>query len=411
MAAGKKRAAEIQAGIVVLLGLTVIGLSLFWVSGGSDQFKAKTVYTIYLPNAAGLKEGYETRLDGRRVGKVKTVRAALDSERPAEIGGRKYGNFAVVEAEIYAQEKVPEDTIVEVSKSITGTVTLLMYSGESGTFATDKTILSGRARADFEKATDAAVALVKEAENMVREATEVVREVREEVDALQMEGLRDQADSFLTKLNRLADRLDKFVATNEGPATELVESARAAMVSIRQLSDDLPKDWRDDLKPKVGNALDEVTGLVKDAREPLRLVMQKLDDAVTLAQETLVSLNDLSQTLKGTVVEAKPHLLATLRSARTGMANFQDAAADLKSSPWKLLKDVDKDEIEAVYFFDAAKRYMEAAREVRSSVDDLKAMKATEGPAFEDAKKRLEEAVAKMREQEDAIQKALKSGG
>jgi hypothetical protein len=417
MATTKKRAAEIQAGIIVLLGLTVLGFGLFWVSGGSEQFTAKVEYTIYLPNAAALKVGNEVRLDGRRVGKVSEVRAATDSERPAKIGDKQYGNFAVVKAGVYAEEKIPVGSGVEVSKSITGTVTLLFYSGPSSDDATEKTIFAGRARADFEKATDEAVALVGLAREAVMSATAVIQGLETEVNALQFGELRAQAKTFLERANRFAERLDQFVNDVDGRGVELVTNANSAAAEIRDLSKDLRRDWKDDLKPRAETVLDEASGLIKESRPTLRSFLQKIDDAGTLSRATLVSIQDLMGEMKGTVAEARPHLVATLRSARKGMADFQDAAGELKTSPWKLLNKVDDNEIEAIFFYDAAKRYMDAARDVRSSVDDLRTLERLGGLDTDDAKgaieratKRLDDAVARMKAQESDIQKALKQG-
>lgn len=417
MATSKKRTAEIQAGIVVLLGLIVLGFGLFWVSGGSEQFKDMTTYTVYFPNAAGLKAGYEVQLDGRRVGKVQAVRAATDSERPATIGSQRYGNFAVVEAAVYSEEKLPVDSSVEVSKSITGTVILLVSSGPSSEDATAETIFPGRARADFEKATDEAVSLVKLARGTVEAATKVIETLGKEVELLKLGELRSQATVFLEKANNFADRLDKFVDDVDDRGVKLLNTANTAAAEIEGLSKDLRRDWRDELKPRAKTVLDEAGGLLKETRPSLRSFLQKLDDAGTLARDTLVSIQDLMEEMEGTVAEARPHLVATLRSARKGMADFEDAAGDLKTSPWKLLNKVDDDEVEAVFFYDAAKRYMDAARDVRSSVDDLRTLERLGGLESDEAKgaiaraaKRLDDAVERMQAQEADIQKALKKG-
>ncbi|MHC4956557.1 MAG: MlaD family protein [Planctomycetota bacterium] len=91
MATSKKRAAEIQAGFVVVIALAILAAGLYWVGGGAEKFKPKTDYTVYFANVGGLKSGNAVELDGRRVGKVKEVRAARDSERPATIIDRESG--------------------------------------------------------------------------------------------------------------------------------------------------------------------------------------------------------------------------------------------------------------------------------------------------------------------------------
>ncbi|MEM8884262.1 MAG: MlaD family protein [Planctomycetota bacterium] len=416
--ASKKRAAEIQAGIVVLVGLAVIAFSLYYVDGGADQFRDKTLYTVYLPDAGGLKPGYDVNLDGRKVGSVAEVRAASDDERPAEILGRTYGNFSVAVAEIFTDERIPVDSGVEVTKSITGTVELLFASGKSTESATVDTIFQGRARATFEKATDEAVALVDEAKRTVAAATKVVQSVDTEVSELRVKALRSDIDTFVGKLNEFVDTLNKFVGEAEEPALATLRGASEAVEEYRGLGTEIRTSWRDDIAPRVNETLDETRALMKDTRPAVKSALQKLDDALTLASGTLVGIQDLTSELKSTASESRPHLVAALRAARLAMSDFQDAAADLKTSPWKLLNKPSDKEVESVVMLDAAKRYMDAAREVQVSVDDLKTLERLGALEDEESKQaldrattRLNEAVDKMKAQESAVMQLLKQGG
>jgi len=417
MATTKKRAAEIQAGVVVLIGIGIVVASLYWISGGADQFRATTDYTVFLPNAGGLQSGYEVFLDGRRVGEVSDVRAANDSERPATIHGREYANFSVAVVRIFSSERIPEDSAVEITRSITGTVTMLMFSGKSPNRATASTVFHGRARADFEKATDEAVALVNDARITVQRATEVVGKVEKEIEALRIEGLRADVDAFLVSANDFASRASKWMDDAEEPAMEAVRRANEGLDDFRGLASEVRRDWRDDVKPRISGTLDEAKGLLEENRPTLRSFLQKLDDFGSLANKTIVRIDDLAADLKGTVAESRPHLVETLRQARQGMADFKDAANTLKTSPWMLLNKPSGKEVESIVFYDAAKQYLEAAREVRAAVDDLQTLERLGGledeqskESVERATQRLQEATQKMAEQEDTILKELAKG-
>ena len=61
------KGAEVRVGLVVIGGLAVLGLGLFLVSGGAEQFKDKTKYTILFKNAGGLNDGLDL---GKVVGQV-----------------------------------------------------------------------------------------------------------------------------------------------------------------------------------------------------------------------------------------------------------------------------------------------------------------------------------------------------
>ena len=416
MASSKKRTAEIQAGVVVLIGLGILAAGIYWISGGADQFRATTDYKVYLPNAGGLKKGYEVFLDGRRVGEVHAVRAAKDAERPAVILGREYANFSVAIARIYSVERIPDDSAVEVTRSITGTVTLLIFSGMSTQRATSETTLHGRARADFEKATDEAVALVNDARVTVRKATEVVEAVGREVNELRIQALRTRIDEFLDSANDFAGRAAKFVDDAEEPALEAVRNANEGLADFRGLSREIRTDWRDEVKPRVTGTLDEAKGLLEESRPPLRSFLQKLDDFGSLANKTVVKIDDLTAELKATVGESRPHLVAALRNARMGTADFKDAANTLKTSPWMLLNKPSGKEVESIVFYDAAKQYLEAARSVRAAVDDLQTLERlgalkddASREAVDRATQRLQAATEKMDEHEGTILKELES--
>jgi len=414
MATTKKRTAEIQAGIVVLIALTILALGIYWVSGGADQWRAKTGYRVYFGNAGGLKAGSFVEMDGRRVGKVSVVRAATEKERPATILGQRYGNFSVVEVQVFSDERIPKDSRIEVSKTITGTVTMLIFSGKDSTWATTETTLFGRARNDFDAAIDSGSALIADARQMVVAIEKVIDKAGVQVDALDIKGLRAELDTLVGKTQKFMDRLDKLVDDAEEPALATLKGAESAVNEYGELGATFRKDWDESLRPGADRVLTNAGDLIEAARPKVDSFLQKLDDAGTIAKETLLQIQDLSGELKGAVAEARPHLLATLRNARSGMENFSDAAADLKTSPWKLLNSPSAKESKSVFNSNAANAYLEAAREVRSAVDDLATLErlgALPDPKSKEAvaraTERLDAATAKMQEKEAAIAEAL----
>jgi len=417
MATSKKRSAEIQAGVVVVIALGILAFGIYWVSGGSDQWRAKTTYRVYFGNAGGLKGGAYVEMDGRRVGKVTAVRAASEKERPAVILDQEYANFSVVELAVFSDERIPRDSRIEVSKTITGTVTMLIFSGKDATWATSETILQGRARKDFDATVDAGYDLVGDGRAMVASIEKVIEKAGVQVDAMDIKGLRAELDTMMVKAQAFIDRMDKWVDEAEEPALETIQNAKGAMTEYGELGATLRKDWAESLEPRAERVLQEAGDLLENSQPKIESFLQKLDDAGTLAGETLVMIQDLSGEMKGAVAEAKPHLVAALRKARSGMENFSDAAADLKTSPWKLLNKPSSKEVDSIFFYDAAKAYMDAAREVRSSVDDLATLERLGGlndeksrEAVARATERLDAASAKMQEQESAIVKALANG-
>jgi len=417
MATSKKRTAEIQAGFVVIIGLAILAAGLYWVGGGADQWRKKTEYTIFFANAGGLSKGNDVLLDGRKVGKVVLVRAADESELPATILGHTYGNCSVVQIEIFEAERVPIDSRIQTSKSITGTVTLLVSSGEKTDYMTDDMRLEGEARADFEGLTHEAKLLLADVSAAVREFKTLAEKASTQVDAIGMAQLREDIGKLVKRGDEFVARLDKLVAEGSDDTLAMLSGAREAVTEFKELGTTLKGDWSEKLEPQAERALTGAADLMEDAKPKLSAMLQKLDDFGDVAGKAMVRIDDLAAEMQDTVVEGRPHLIATLRKARQAMADFAETTNDLKTSPWKLVNKPSGGEIKRAYFYNATQAYLRAAGEVREAVDDLKTLKSLGAltnqsgqEAVDRATKRLDEAVDKMNEQEAAITRGLAAG-
>ncbi|MHC4956558.1 MAG: hypothetical protein ACYTGZ_22185 [Planctomycetota bacterium] len=304
-----------------------------------------------------------------------------------------------------------------MSKSITGTVTMLIFSGQESKFADGKSVLKGVARKDFEATTSEAFGLVADGRQMVKSIEELIDKTGTQVDALAIAALREELDDLLARMDKFIERTDKLVADFEGPAVETAKGARDAVKEYQELGENLRRDWDEKLSPKATRLLDETGNLVESARPKVDSLLQKLNDAGSLATTALVKIQDLTAELKGTVVESRPHLVATLRHARSAIENFEATTSDLKSSPWKLVNKPSAKEAKTQIFLEAASLYLKAAREVNASVDDLNTLQRLGALTDEDsaetvdrATKRLAEASKTMKEQEPIILKHLKQG-
>ena len=417
MATSKKRTAEIQAGFVVIIGLAILAAGLYWVDGGADQWRKKTTYTIFFANAGGLSEGNDVMLDGRKVGEVLLVRAADESELPATILGHTYGNCSVVQAKIFKSERIPIDSKIQTSKSITGTVSLIIISSEKAQYVSGDTRLEGEARADFEALTHEAKQLLAEVSTAVREFQALAQKASTQVDAIGMAQLREDIGKLVKRGDEFVARLDKLVAEGSDDTLAMLSGAREAVTEFKELGTTLKGDWTEKLEPQAERALTGAADLVEDAKPKLTAMLQKLDDFGDFAGKAMVRIDDLAAEMQDTVVEGRPHLIATLRKARQAMADFAETTNDLKTSPWKLVNKPSGGEIKRAYFYNAAQVYLRAAQEAREAVDDLKTLKSlgaltNQGgqEAVDRATKRLDEAVDKMNEQEAAITKGLAAG-
>ena len=414
MATSKKRTAEIQAGFVVVLALAILAGGLYFVDGGAAQFLPKTKYSFHFANAGGLSDGNDVLLDGRKVGKVKLVRAALESESPAVILGVTCGNFAFVQAEIFKTERIPLGSRIQVSKSITGGVSLLILSSSSTEYATSKTILEGEARADFESVTHDAKGTIENFELTLAELRALIDKIGVQVDGADVAKLSKKLDELVEGAKATVAEARRLVKDGHDPVLATIEDADKAVNKFGKLAETLKSDWSEKLEPDAHRTLKAAAEMAEDAQPKLKDILQTAKDAAAKAAETIVKIDDLAAELTDTVKEARAPLNSALRRASRAMGHFEQAAVELKTAPWKVFNKPSKSERERQYFYNAAEMYLGAAIEVRSAVDDLATLQRlgavdenASRATVERATERLTKAVIEMEAQEAIVKKAL----
>ncbi len=79
--------AQLRVGVMVIVGLTILAVGIFFISGQVGFFTKRYTLKTYLSEASGLRDGAEVRLAGVAIGNVKTVRISpyTDRSRAVEI--------------------------------------------------------------------------------------------------------------------------------------------------------------------------------------------------------------------------------------------------------------------------------------------------------------------------------------
>lgn len=72
--------AQLRVGIMVIVGLTILAVGIFFISGEGGFFTPRYTLKTYLSGAAGLREGAQVRLAGVAVGNVGKVLVSSDPE-------------------------------------------------------------------------------------------------------------------------------------------------------------------------------------------------------------------------------------------------------------------------------------------------------------------------------------------
>jgi len=394
------KGAEYKAGIIVLLGLIVLGVGLFLVSGGADQFKDKKIFTILFKNGGGIGGGDSVYLAGRKVGKVTSVR-----EREDVMDGKK-GTFVVVEVLVFEDSRVHRDSPCSVSKTVTGIVTLNLEYGQSNELAPAGSKLKGRKLASFEDAIDEGKLLIEDGRRMVQQIERTLVELHKDVEDLDISGLRERVVTLLDSLNDTARDIDKLVEHADEKVSTVLDTTDGGMKEFKGLATDLRRDWKvleESLRNTMGrieSAAGKVDGILEENRPNLKLAIQGLADASRKFVPTMAQIHRLVQSVDSLVLDVSPKLSSGLRAASTAFKNFRALTEDLKTAPWKLINEPSYKETIEIHLYNAARNFVKSAEEIQDVLDELDTLRKNEDfqRALEDEKmkKRIDDLTAKL---------------
>ena len=389
------KGAEYKAGTVILLGLIVLGLGLFLVSGGAEQFKDKKKYVVLFKNGGGIGSGAAVYLAGRRVGYVTSV-----GETTETVKGSK-GTYVAVEIEVFADSRVHVDSDCYVSKTVTGIVSLNMEYGASNKVAPPGEKLAGRKQASFEDAIDSGEKLIRKGATMVEKINGVLDAVREDAEALDVAELRKRVGDLVETLNATAGNIDKIVQSAGGDVDEILKSAKKGAGSFESVADQVNADWQrlsKNLQATVKQAQDamaELKAILKDNRPDIRIIVQNFADASRRVAPVLLKVETLLKSLDGTVLDIRPKLVSGLKSAAKAMKNFQAVTEDLRTAPWKLINKPSDDEVAEIHLYNAARNFVRSAEEIQTVVAELDALRKKD-VLNEQMKERIQELTAQL---------------
>jgi len=119
----------------------------------------------------------------------------------------------------------------------------------------------------------------------------------------------------------------------------------------------------------------EVTGILKENREGLKSIVQRLDDAAVRIGPVFANMESITRAANDAVLEMRPGLARGLASATKAFENFQSLTEDLKAAPWKLVNKPSDKESDDVHLYNAARNYVDAAGRVAVAVQDLETLR------------------------------------
>ncbi|HEX5137161.1 MAG TPA: MlaD family protein [Planctomycetota bacterium] len=368
MASGGKTA-EIRAGIVVLVGLVVLAIGLYIVSGGGDRFKEKNRLTVHFRDAGGIGGGANIYVAGQRAGEVVDLETVMFTYEGVR------SRWVAVTIEIRKNIEIPIDSTFKISKSITNVVQMNIDYGTSNVIARESTDnLVGKRLANVDELVDSYQDLAGVAKKGAEEFNELISTAHGKIKELDIKGMQDEARTLLRSLQETATDVQGLVRDNRSRVDHI-------LMNVDDVTGAFKNDWAtmstkaQDVLDKAREAAAEVTGILKENREGLKSIVQRLDDAAARMGPVFANMEAITRAANDAVIEMRPGLARGLASASKAFENFQSLTEDLKAAPWKLVNKPSDKESDDVHLYNAARNYVDAAGRVAVAVQDLETLR------------------------------------
>jgi phospholipid/cholesterol/gamma-HCH transport system substrate-binding protein len=315
---------ELRVGLFVLVGLFVITVGIFYVTGA--QFLGpKYRLTTFLPTVSGLATGAPVRVDGVDVGNVETIK--LVPRTQGQVPDKNRNIEVVMRIDKRFQSYILTDSTASlVTEGLLGNRYLNITRGITGVPLTEGKEVSGTEEKAMMEVVERSSDLLGNLQALTVDAQELVAGVK-------------QGKGNLGKLltdEKAYNNLNIFLAK----ANELVSNIQAGQGSIGKLV------ASDEMYNKVGTAVDNVNAIMGDVRAQKGTIGKLLYDPTLYdqAKEAISNGNGMIGDIragKGSLGKfvTDDVLYNKLRDTSTNVANATAKLNDNTTSAGKLFSD------------------------------------------------------------------------
>jgi phospholipid/cholesterol/gamma-HCH transport system substrate-binding protein len=303
---------EIRTGLLVAISLAILICVVLYL-GAPGVFVPQKTFYIYVENAAGLKQGADVALAGRKIGQVVQLFSPVDeSERPSPKFETK------VEVRVVRAAKIYKDVKVQItSASLLGEMFIDFTSGqESSGLAKGMSSFQGSRATGL---TDAVPTLLEKLEPVMKEATttlQVLQRAGANVDRL------TSADGELPKAITEFRKVGQNLTAITGPGGTLQKT----LGNVQNLTAE---------DGKISLTLENIKGLTGPDSDFAKTMKNAEKFTGDLAKN-----KDFPQALAN-ARKATDELNSTLHSLRfqfsTIAGNLEQASDTVKHQPWRLI--------------------------------------------------------------------------
>lgn len=401
---------NVIAGAFVLVSVALAVVASVVISGAAEMFQARTDYVVRFSladGAAGLKAGSAINAGGQPVGRVRSVRVAVEDKEPVGID-------AVIS--VRSDMALHEDAYAYLESPILGGVSTINIPRVGvGAPLKENQVIPGRL------APPSALAQAGYGPDQAEQVRQIIKNAHE-----------------------VAERIDRATARAERELDQLLEAVRSGVEDFRAVAADVRERspaWTanvDTVLEKAAHAAAELDTAVADARgrlaevraafdrnrpqidgaiDSIRSAAKKIDEeSVPLVNETLAAGRDgagqfqsLAARVEAFLAEESPSLRRTIGNFRLAADQIKLAAIEIRTKPWLLLYTPKTKELESDTLYSAARSYASAVSDLRAASASLEVAANNEGTPLSDRESmesmqaRLREAFAEYEKAEQAL--------
>lgn len=368
---------ELAAGLFILVSIALIIGVVVGVKGLSRLTETTRTYRARFAldaDVGGLQRGAEVRLGGTRAGSVRAVEIETDAQDNASV---------VVEFSLASRFVVREDAVVRVREAITGTPVLNIESLGNGKPVEEGSTVSGQPGA-LSSVLGSLSAVAPDLRQIVTEVRDVVGEIRGH-SIPRAHALLDSATSTAESLRETSDRARAMIEHVDGKIDPIIERYNAvadrsaeAATHLRDLLGDTKTDFRTtianlsgatgtlhDRLPRLFDRIDDLSASVKSALGSAETALKEIQDTATTAK-------DATSAARSILAGNRGRIDAMILSLRNTSSNLENASAEIRRSPWRLLYQPKSEELSNLDLFDAARQFAVGATQLNDAATALR---------------------------------------
>ena len=332
---------ELQAGLFILITI-VLAVTVILLIHGVNAGPTKVVHAAWklTDDIGGLRPGDDVRVGGLKVGQVRDVKVEdADGADPR----------ILIAFTIPANYAVHADAVVQAQSSLTGAANLNIQSLGGGAALAEGQVLAG--------IPDAKSALFASLGRSGPQIEEAISQLNSQT---------------IPRVTQAADTAKTLLAHADSKVDPVANNASRAAGEIADLLGDTKPDIRGTMK-HLNSASNTIAEKLPSVAAQVQGVLTKIDTSLTSAQvaildiqKTAANARDLTQSLRGVIVDNHSKLDGMIASLKVTSDNLKFASVEIRHSPWRLLYKPTPEESGNLNLYDSAREFAQGA----NSLDD-----------------------------------------